>query len=185
VPGGVTYAAPSVISARREQRRRLVVLVLFAAGVLPRSAHAQMSISDLPARPSLYVEMFGNALVFCCSLNLEVPASDHLLVRVGTAAELFAERPYRTESVLMTMNGLIGTHGHYLELGAGLMRTTASDVATQAWHVRPTVDVGFRTYSHGTIHRITLTPPLPPFDGSRAGRPWSAARFGVSIGRTF
>src|SRR5205809_6709903 len=79
-------------SSRREValRRRLACAGLLVCFILPRSAAAQMKVSDLPARPSLYLEVFGNSLLFCCSANLELPASDHVTVRVGTAAELFA-----------------------------------------------------------------------------------------------
>src|SRR5258708_10329994 len=95
-------------------RLRLACAVMVIGFVLPRSAAAQMKVSELAARPSLYVEAFGNSLLSCCSINLEVPSSDHITGRLGTAREFYADPLSRADSVLMTVNGIVGGQGRFL-----------------------------------------------------------------------
>jgi len=165
---------------------RVTGLILLGCCALAAPAAAQMQISEINARPSVYLEGFGTSLLFCCSLNLEVPASDHVTVRAGSAADAFVETAYRGKSVLLMVNRLAGSGGRYLEVGAGIVRSTTTESGIPGpWRMRPAVDVGLRTYIGDTVYRITLTPVLQPFIGPRTGRLWDAASVGFSIGRTF
>ena len=165
-------------------RRRVVfVSLVLMVAALPRPARAQMRVSDLPARGALYVELFGGtAMNVCCSLNLELPVSDDVVFRAGTARAV-SEVPY--DSVLLTAQKLVGSRNHYLEIGGGLVWSTIVNPGTEIWRWGPTVNVGYRVYSNGWVRRYTFTPIISPFAQTLERGARVIPTFGFSIGRTF
>jgi hypothetical protein len=165
-------------------RRLIVIVTLVIAAALPRAARAQMSISDLPARGALYVEAFGgSALVLCCSLNLELPVRDDVVIRAGTGRGGDGGRPY--DSVLFTAQKLIGSGGRYLEVGGGIVASTIVNPGSTLWLQGPSINIGYRIYSNGWIRRYTFTPILPPFSHAMSRTDGVKPAIGISIGRTF
>jgi len=170
-------------------RRRLVIrillVMLIGAAASARNAQAQMSISYLPARGALYVEMFGGSTVtMCCSLNLELPVRDDVVFRVASAREAGGEPP--PQAVLFAAEKLIGgPHGRYVEVGGGLLVSTLGTPGNGQWRPGPAVNVGYRVYSNGWIRRYTFTPITPRFDGGSRTGPRMMPTIGFSIGRTF
>jgi hypothetical protein len=164
-------------------RRRLFVLALMGVVVQPGPAHAQMSITDSPARGAVYVETgVGGTMVVCCSLNLELPVDNDTVVRLASAADLIAGEA-GSKTVLATAVKLFGRRGRYLEVGGGLVGSTCCVHGSEMWKTRASFDVGFRAYCGGTIARIAFT----PIAGGLAGSPHHTVTpaLGVSVGRTF
>ena len=164
-------------------RIRFFALLLTAVTV-PAAAHAQMRVSEIAARPSLYVETGGGStMVSCCSLNVEFPVTDEVVIRAATALDGLSAWPNR--SVLFAANRLVGAHGTYLEFGGGLVVSTLSMHGSEVWRPGPSLSVGVRAYQRGTIYRFALTPILPPFAAAFSDRRWFVPSIGLSIGRTF
>ena len=77
------------------------------------------------------------------------------------------------------VNYLAGAHGHYLELGAGVL-------ASQGWPreggVGPTVTLGYRYQGRRQVFRIGYTPALAPF---KSQHPWVGSRLPAGLAVSF
>src|SRR5262249_43197474 len=121
------------------RRCAVIVTLVVVAAALPRRAFAQMSLADLPARGALYVEFGAAAMTEWCSLNLELPVSDDVVVRAAAGREAFGDLH---SSVLLAANKLIGARGTYLELGGGIVRSTCCVPGSEMWQSHALFDVG-------------------------------------------
>src|SRR5215470_11570923 len=104
-------------------KRLLWLIAAVAAGaVWPANAYAQMQIQriDDPPRFAAYWEFGGNVTL---SANLDVLILSHTSVRFGGFMFLPIDDPHVPWNGIVTINHLIGGHGHYLEIGAGGVAT--------------------------------------------------------------
>ena len=131
-----------------------------------------------------FVELGGNGVLLCCSLNADAMVSPHTSIRVGAGAELLTDDSTPKLSVFAMINRLVGSDGRYLELGAGVMR---SNIAARPGPARlgPTVAIGYRLERDGKLFRVTVTPWLPPFAGQLMPGRRMIRSIGVSRGWYF
>jgi hypothetical protein len=158
---------------------RFVPLLLVALMLsLPPAAAAQMRVEQIDDPPPLatYSELGGNAYL---SFNVDMLVVPHLSIRAGGFVWPLSVGKVPWSGVLM-MNRLIGTAGHYLEIGAGGAAFNWFQDYDQAATVAATATVGYRYQRDGRIARMGFTPIFAPLGGRRWQPNW-----GVSYGRTF
>jgi hypothetical protein len=131
--------------------------VALAAGLCTAVAGGAVAQEPAVASHALYVEAFGNALIWG-SINYERLVTPRWAVRVGVS-------PSRAFPLML--NHLVGTGSHRLETGVGVLAGGG---------VYGTATLGYRYQppAGGLVFRSGFTPVL----GSEGVAPW----FGVSLG---
>jgi len=156
--------------------KRLVMLsVLVAVGAAwPVRASAQMRVTkiDDPPRIAEYVEFGGNTGAI--SANLDVLVASHTSIRGGGLLFIFDSTYWNS---LIMVNQLFGTHGHYLEVGAGFVATGSTGQPDGAG---PTLSIGYRLQTRQGLFRLSAA-STPARAGGHGWRPM----LGMSVGKTF
>ena len=189
--------------------RSLALVTLLSTLALPVNAQDQTASqrtdtrSEPVPRNAFYVELGGNALIY--SLNVDRLVTRHVSLRGGVMLlpDLFSGQGGLVTAAPLSINYLIGTGGHYVEAGLGLVLGVGSRSGGEIDFVdgaSPTMTLGYRYLRGHRILRAGFTPVFqtharPPLryrgiDGhdytfpGTGGRPWQTS-FGFSVGRTF
>ena len=158
-------------------KRLLMLSVAIVVGAIwPAEARGQMQIQriDDPPRFAAYWEFGGNVTL---SANLDVLILSHTSVRVGGFLFLPIDDPHVPRNGIVTINHLIGGHGHYLEIGAG---GVATHLIPDHYGAGPTATIGYRIQTRDRFARVGVTMSPPRTDGRQRG-----PTAGFSLGRTF
>jgi hypothetical protein len=138
---------------------------------------------DDPPRGAAYWELGGNAMIPCCTANVDWLMTPHWSIRSGLGVFPYTDDVVLWGGVLMS-NYLIGSHGRYLEAGAGIVKGTGPGMVV---HTGPTVTLGYRLQRRDRLFRVSFTPVLQPFTRSFTdprGKDLIPS-FGISWGVTF
>ena len=189
--------------------RSLAWILSFSAFSVPAWAQVDTSSPDAHnpdarvRRNAVYLELGGNALIY--SINVERLISPHVSIRGGAMLlpNLMSGQGDVVKAAPVSVSGLFGKGGHYVEAGAGVVLGVGAISGSEIDFVHGasgTITLGYRRVRGRRILRAGFTPVFqiherPPLRLSlgggdsytvpgTGGRPWQTS-FGFSLGRTF
>ncbi|MEN3038535.1 MAG: hypothetical protein ABDI07_05165 [Candidatus Kryptonium sp.] len=179
---------------RRNIHYAVLLFLLIVISALSNNAFSQSYINTSPhksektskedkyAKSSVYLEIFGQGLIF--SLNYDYRFKPNLSAKVGVGYALSAA------SVIATINYLtFPESSHHLEIGGGIVYLEVGSGVEAELFIFPTANIGYRFQpKKGELFfRIAWTPLLSflIYEATKEDISKQLAWSGISIGYTF